>query len=190
MDIKNIAETVESMLDALLQRDTYLKKRAITDEYLKLDQEIKDKRKQVENLVKSLDFDNAQLVKDELNKLENRKEMLQSSYDEFARIPDYEDADLVRVFESVKDAGDTAREQIVAQQKRLIDQLLQLQHEKQALTDTLNECIKMIRSKSNSKNDLRFKLRIREFDRCEDSELLELIQDKIELYKNKAAHSN
>lgn len=185
MDINNICAEVESALDNLRQKDSYIKKHTILDEYQKLDREIKTKRQQMESLVKSLDFDNAQLIKDELDKLENRKRMLQTTFEEYIQLPDYEDADLLSIHKNIRDAGQAAIDQKTSQQKKLIDQILQLQQEKSFLSRTLNECIQTVREESASKNDIRFKMKLREFDQYINGELLGLLQNQITLFENK-----
>lgn len=163
MNINNISAEVESALESLCQKDSYIKKHTILDDYQKLNREITYKRQQMESFVKSLDLDNAQLAKDELNELENRKEILQTTYEEYNRLPDYEDADLLSIYESIKAAGNAAIDQITEQQAALFDQIIQLQQEKNRLSYTLDGCIQTVLDKSARRDDIRFEIKFRKF---------------------------
>lgn len=188
MDINNISAEVESALESLRQKDSYIKKHTILDDYQKLNREITDKRQQMESFVKSLDLDNAQLAKDELNELENRKEILQTTYEEYNQLPDYEDADLLSIYKGIKAAGDAAIDQITEQQAKLFDQIIQLQQEKNRLSYTLDECIQTVLDKSARRDDIRFEIKFRKFAPLLNNinkTLAKLLDERIDLYNYK-----
>lgn len=171
MNAYRIDEEARAALDALLQRDEYKKKQNVLNEYSSVVKGLETQNKKITAALEAEDFDTAVNLKEEIEILEKKKEIMEPHYKKCLLIPDYPTEDVIAIASEVKNTVSEAVDELEEKQRKLLEQVVELEHQKQLLARQANNtaertlyntAVKNIPQKDQGKFKIKFPVYSRE----------------------------